>query len=83
MTSPIHTRTKQASTAPVAFLRRRDLPTLVPIREAASSIGVSARTLRRRIEDGSLLAHRIRGRLYVRPEELRAFVERHAEVPFE
>ena len=63
--------------------RRRDLPALVPIRAAASAIGVSARTLRRRVEDGSLPAHRIRGRLYVRPEELRAFVERHAEVPFE
>ncbi len=62
------------------FQRTKALPQLVPVREAAVSIGVSPRTLRRRVEDGSLPAVRIKGRLYVKPEELRAFVERHLEL---
>ncbi|MBX6745217.1 MAG: helix-turn-helix domain-containing protein [Acetobacteraceae bacterium] len=63
-----------------APLRRVTLPQLITASAAAVALGVSARTIRRRIADGSLPACRIRGRLYLRPEELRAFVERHREV---
>ena len=62
------------------FRRTAPLPALVPIRTAAASIGISPRTLRRRVADGSLQAVRIKDRLYVKPEELRAFVERHVEI---
>lgn len=62
------------------FQRRTMLPNLVRVREAAMAVGVSPRTLRRRIEEGLLPAVRIKSRLYVKPEDLRAFVERHAEI---
>ena len=58
-----------------AFRRGPNLPHLVPLRDVANAIGLSTRTLRRRVEDGSLPAVRIKNRLYVKPEEVRAFVE--------
>lgn len=62
---------------------RSGLSDLMVLREVAKVLNVSVATVRRRIRDGSLPAHRIKGRLYVKPEELRACVERHAEVPVE
>lgn len=59
------------------------LPRLVTLREASIALGISPRTLRRRIRDGSLAARRIEGRLYLLPEDVRAFVERHREILIE
>lgn len=64
-------------------LPRSGFSGLLVLREVAKVLNVSVVTVRRRIRDGSLPALRIKGRLYVRPEELRAYVERHAEVPIE
>ena len=50
---------------------------LIQMKEAASILGVSAVTVRRRVRDGSLPHIRIRGRLYFKPNELHAFIEAH------
>jgi excisionase family DNA binding protein len=50
---------------------------LIQIKEAASILGVSAVTVRRRVRDGSLPHIRIRARLYFKPNELHAFIEAH------
>lgn len=50
---------------------------LIQMKEAASIMGVSAVTVRRRVRDGSLPHIRIRGRLYFKPNELHAFIEAH------
>ncbi|WP_198375342.1 helix-turn-helix domain-containing protein [Neoroseomonas rubea] len=57
------------------------MPQLLPLRQAASLLSRSARTVRRLIAAGDLPAVRIRGRLYVKRDELRAFIERHVEIP--
>ena len=67
--------------AALSRLPRAGMSGLLVLREVAKVLGVSVVTVRRRVRDGSLPAHRIKGRLYVKPEELRAYVERHAEVP--
>lgn len=68
---------------PASSPLERAVPRLIPLARAAVLLGLSARTLRRRVRDGSLPAHRIRSSLYIRPEELRAFVERHIEISIE
>lgn len=65
----------------VPFRRPAPLPTLVPIERASEALGLSTRTLRRRIADGTLAACRINGRLYLRPEDIQAFIHRHLLVP--
>jgi excisionase family DNA binding protein len=50
---------------------------LIQMKEAASILGVSAVTVRRRVRNGSLPHIRISGRLYFKPNELHAFIEAH------
>jgi excisionase family DNA binding protein len=50
---------------------------IIQIKEAASILGVSAVTVRRRVRDGSLPHIRISGRLYFKLNELNAFIEAH------
>ncbi len=69
--------------AALSRLPRAGLTRLLALREVAAMLGISVVTARRRIHSGALPAHRIEGRLYVKPEELRAYVERHAEVPLD
>lgn len=71
---------------PVALDRLRELvavrdekppppvPALVTVAGAAKMLGVSARTVRRRIDDGTLPAVVEHGRTMVRADELRAYV---------
>lgn len=67
--------------ANVPFTHTKHVPQLIPIALAASAIGRSPRTLRRYILDGALPAVRLKGRLLVHVEELRAFVARHQLPP--
>src|SRR5712692_10007769 len=62
-------------TAEIEAMRRALPPTLVPIPEAAEALGVSVSTLRRRIDDGSIRAHRVGRAVRVDLTELRAPAE--------
>jgi excisionase family DNA binding protein len=58
--------------------RPSDTPTgagLVPINAAAARLGVSPKTIRRRIADRTLPAVLDRGRLMVRTDELTAYID--------
>lgn len=51
------------------------VPALLSVRTAAGLLGVSPRTLRRRIDEGALPAVREQDRIVVRADELRAYVD--------
>lgn len=73
------------SFAPAARIRASHLQAvslspLITVAQAASALGVSSRTVRRRVAKGLLPAHRITGRLYIKREDLRAFIECHREI---
>ena len=71
---------RRGQRSPRPFLHRA-LPEMIPLREAGAALGRCARTLKRRIDDGELPAFCIRGRWFVTPEDLRAYVERHRVAP--
>lgn len=60
--------------------RTRNVPALMRVVEAAKVLGVSAKTVRRRIADGLLPAVVEHGRVMVRTDELAAYVEGLARV---
>jgi hypothetical protein len=51
------------------------VPRLLPIAKVAEIVGRSPKTVRRRIDDGSLLAVVEHGQLMVRGDELRAYID--------
>ncbi len=55
----------------------RPIEGLIKLSVAATILGVSAMTIRRRVAAGSLTPVRSRGRLYFEPAELHAFIARH------
>lgn len=54
-----------------------DLNRMMTLEEAADFVALSGRTLRRKIKDGDLMAHKF-GRLWrISEKDLRAFIEQH------
>ena len=51
------------------------IPRLLSLHEVADTLGVSTRTVRRFIEAGDLVAHRIGGQLRVSPSDLDTFLK--------
>ena len=64
---------REAELEPVAVLK---VPALLSVATTAQLLGCSPRTVRRRIADRSLPAVVDHGRLMVRADELRAYVDR-------
>lgn len=63
---------------PATPRRRSDCsPVRLKLDDVAQILGVSVITVRRRIGEGALGHVRIAGRLYVRPQDLEAFVARY------
>ena len=63
---------------PAVAARRSDRsPGLLKPGDVARLLGISVVTVRRRIREGALAYVRIAGRLYVRPQDLEAFIARH------
>jgi excisionase family DNA binding protein len=52
---------------------------LLRLKEVAKLLGVSEITIRRRVREGSLPHIRIKGQVYFRPHEVKAYIDRHAE----
>ena len=52
-----------------------NIPRLLSLREVADMLGVSIRTVRRFIDNGDLVAHRIGGQLRVAPADLEVFLK--------
>lgn len=72
--SPPHRQPRQA---PHAHLRTRTPERLLTVLEAADILKCSSKTVRRRIEDGSLRAIRIDGLVRIDPADLQDFVRDH------
>jgi excisionase family DNA binding protein len=60
--------------------RRDDRIKCFKIAEVAELLSVSTRTVRRWIDDGLLIAHRIRGVILIAENDLRAFLALHRDV---
>jgi excisionase family DNA binding protein len=58
----------------------RPLETLLTIKQAAALLQVSEKTIRRRIEEGGLVAHRIGARLRIAPRDVADYL-RDRRVP--
>jgi excisionase family DNA binding protein len=56
---------------------------LLRLKEVAKLLGVSEITIRRRVREGSLPHIRIKGQVYFRPHEVKAYIDRHAEPTWE
>jgi excisionase family DNA binding protein len=57
--------------------RKRDLPVYVSLEEAADMLGLSTRTIRRRISDGTIPAYQCgRRAIRIRVDELEAALRR-------
>jgi excisionase family DNA binding protein len=59
---------------------RGDQVRFFTIAEVAELVGVSARTVRRWIQSGRLVAHRVRGVVRISPSDLEAFLCQHRDV---
>jgi excisionase family DNA binding protein len=69
--------------APSAFGRESAMARLVKIKEAATLLGCSAVTIRRRVKDGSLPCYRDKGRLRFSLRDLRLYLEHRRVNPVE
>jgi excisionase family DNA binding protein len=56
---------------------------LLRLKEVAKLLGVSEITIRRRVREGSLPHIRIKGQVYFRTHEVKAYIDRHAEPTWE
>ena len=54
--------------------KKNELPRFYTIKEAAEKLGVSPRTVQRRIKDGALKRHKLRGTVRISEDDLRAFL---------
>ena len=63
----------------VRHRHRRDDLNFFKISEVAERLRVSTRTVRRWIDDGLLIAHRIRGAVLIAESDLRAFLAVHRD----
>lgn len=61
----------------IAARRSGQVPALLKLTDVAGLLRVSVVTVRRRIREGALAHLRIAGRIYVRPQDLEAFVAKH------
>ena len=50
------------------------LPTLYTVAETAARLKVSKKTIRRRIDQGALVAHRLGGRVLISEPDLAAYI---------
>lgn len=69
--------TNQADLAAYAgsSTNKREIASLLKVRDAAALLGMSTITVRRRVRDSTLPHFRIRGQIYFRLNELNAFIE--------
>jgi excisionase family DNA binding protein len=56
---------------------------LLRLKQVAQLLGISEITIRRRVREGSLPHIRIKGQVYFRPHEVKAYIDRHAEPTWE
>jgi excisionase family DNA binding protein len=69
-----------AAPSEVRNRRRRDDPIkCIKIAKVAERLSVSTRTVRRWIDDGLLIAHKIRGVVLIAEDDLRAFLALHRD----
>lgn len=61
---------------PPDTVARLEVPALLSVRTTAQLLDLSPRTVRRRIQDGTLPAVREHDRITVRADELRAYIDR-------
>lgn len=77
--SPLATGPDNAGSSPFPKVRLRAGPACPPggfrsLSDVAAYLGVSPRTVRRLINDGELVAHRVRGRLRVSDIDLASYL---------